>query len=411
MLPAAAPDHPAPGGRRHLPEMDDQHLARARRAARLARVPARAPALRRQSPPLLRRQPGRVRAAGGPGDRRAHGLLGAVLRANVGAASEPQRRHPRRLRGPPARRPPRADHVRGDPRLPAAPLPRGVDPPPAPDGRRDPPAPLRRGAPGHLAARVRLSPALRVDAPDRAGPRAGASPPSRHRGDARRTRSRVFRRGFSPRRGRPGGLPLPRVRCPARGSRGRDPQMPRLRPRTPYRPYRVASRGGAAQAVAFIRDPKSTLQVWSRDVGYPGDPAYLEFHKKHFPGGLRFWRVTDPSGDLGKKAVYDPSTAAQQAEVHAQHFAALVRKTLEEADGRRPALVCPPYDSELFGHWWFEGPLWLEQTARALAAIGVEPVTLAEALEAVPARETLAVPEGSWGEGRDRRVWLNRDTE
>ena len=189
------------------------------------------------------------------------------------------------------------------------------------------------------------------------------------------------------------------------------PQMPRLRPRTPYRPYRVVSRGGSAQAVAFIRDPKSTLQVWSRDVGYPGDPAYLEFHKKHFPGGLRFWRVTDSSGDLGKKAVYDPPTAAHQAEVHAEHFAGLVRKTLEEGDGKRPTLVCSPYDAELFGHWWFEGPLWLEHTARALARIGVEPVTLAEALEAVPARETLNLPEGSWGEGGDHRVWLNRDTE
>jgi 1,4-alpha-glucan branching enzyme len=189
------------------------------------------------------------------------------------------------------------------------------------------------------------------------------------------------------------------------------PRTPRQRPRTPYSPYVVASRGGSAQAVAFIRDPKSTLQVWSRDVGYPGDPAYLEFHKKHFPGGLRFWRVTDPSGDLGKKAVYDPVAAAQQAKRHAEHFVGLVRKTLEDADGKRPALVCSPYDAELFGHWWFEGPLWLEHTTRALAGVGVVPATLAEALDAVPPRETLALPEGSWGEGGDHRVWLNRDTE
>src|SRR5213082_465784 len=62
--------------------------------------------------------------------------------------------------------------------------------------------------------------------------------------------------------------------------------------RSPYTTYRVASRGGAGQAAAFVRDPETTLQVWSRDIGYPGDEWYVDFHKTHFPGGLRFWRVT-----------------------------------------------------------------------------------------------------------------------
>jgi len=192
---------------------------------------------------------------------------------------------------------------------------------------------------------------------------------------------------------------------------GETAQLPRTRARSPYRPYRVASRGGAGEAVAFIRDPKTTLQVWSREVGYPGDPAYLEFHKKHWPGGLRFWRVTDPSGDLGKKAVYDPAAAAEQVKRNAAHFAALVRGTLDEANGKRQALVCSPYDAELFGHWWFEGPQWLELVMQNLREAGVTSTTLGEALEAVPPRETLALPEGSWGEGGDHRVWLNRDTE
>src|SRR4029077_14305351 len=70
-----------------------------------------------------------------------------------------------------------------------------------------------------------------------------------------------------------------------------------------------------------------------------------------------------------------------------------------------------PYDSELFGHWWFEGPLWLEHVARGMARAGLPCMTLGEALEAVPPRATLGLPEGSWGEGGDHRVWLNRDTE
>jgi 1,4-alpha-glucan branching enzyme len=190
-----------------------------------------------------------------------------------------------------------------------------------------------------------------------------------------------------------------------------SPPAQRTRPRSAYRPYRVASRGGKGQAVAFIRDPKTTLQVWSREVGYPGDPAYLEFHKKHFPGGLRFWRVTDASGDLGTKAIYEPPAAAEQVKRHADHFVALVRQTLDEVSGKRPALVCSPYDAELFGHWWFEGPQWMTEVVRRFKSAGIVPMTLAEALDAVPPRETLALPEGSWGEGGDHRVWLNRDTE
>ncbi len=185
--------------------------------------------------------------------------------------------------------------------------------------------------------------------------------------------------------------------------------IPGAERRSPYEPYHVASRGGTGSAVAFIRDPRSTVQVWSREHGYPGEFSYLEFHKKHFPGGLRFWRITDTSGDLGRKAVYDPKVAQEKVGLQASHFVGLVRETLEEAGGR--GVVCAPYDAELFGHWWFEGPAWLEQVAREMAQQGVQPMTLGEALQAVPAATTLALPEGSWGEGGDHRVWLNPDTE
>ena len=57
----------------------------------------------------------------------------------------------------------------------------------------------------------------------------------------------------------------------------------------------------------FARDEVSGSQVWSRDMGYPGDGGYLEFHKKHFPGGMRYWRITSSDADLGLKAPYDPA--------------------------------------------------------------------------------------------------------
>jgi len=186
--------------------------------------------------------------------------------------------------------------------------------------------------------------------------------------------------------------------------------IPAGTPRSPYKPYRVASRGGSGSAVAFFRDPRSTLQVWSREHGYPGDFSYLEFHKKHFPGGLRFWRITDATGDLGRKQVYDPKVASDTVGLHASHFAGLVRDTLEGV-GDASAVVCSPYDTELFGHWWFEGPAWLEACAHEMPRRGITAMTLGEALTKVPPSATLSLPEGSWGEGGDHRVWLNPDTE
>src|SRR5438128_2590095 len=124
--------------------------------------------------------------------------------------------------------------------------------------------------------------------------------------------------------------------------------------RSPYHAYRIASRGGTGHAVAFFRDPRTTLQVWSREHGYPGDYAYLEFHKKHHPGGLRFWRITDNAGNLGTKQPYDPAEGARMTGMQARHFVELVRDTASKAG--QGAVVCSPYDAELFGHCGFEGP-------------------------------------------------------
>lgn len=185
------------------------------------------------------------------------------------------------------------------------------------------------------------------------------------------------------------------------------------RDRTPYRPYVVASRGGVGEAVAFTRDPRTTLQVWSREVGYPGHGSYLEFHKKHFPGGIRYWGVTDPKSDLGAKVIYDPQAAEESAGGHAAHFARLVGDVLdtEGAKSSYPIVTCNPYDTELFGHWWFEGPVFISNVLSRLPALGVEVDTLGNYLDRHAPAEAITLLEGSWGEGGDHRVWLNRDAE
>ena len=190
------------------------------------------------------------------------------------------------------------------------------------------------------------------------------------------------------------------------------PQPPSYRPdRTPYRPYLVASRGGHGTATAFVRDPDSTLQVWSRDRGYPGDGSYLEFHKKHFPGGLRYWRVTDAKVDLGGKQLYEPARAQERVQAHAGHFVDLLRGVLTANPEGPHAVVCSPYDTELFGHWWFEGPRWLAEVFARLPQARIAPVDCVTYLETYPPDTTITLLEGSWGEGGDHRVWLNPHTE
>ena len=183
--------------------------------------------------------------------------------------------------------------------------------------------------------------------------------------------------------------------------------------RSPYATYLVASRGGTGQAAAFVRDPETTLQVWSRDAGYPGDEWYLDFHKTHFPGGLRFWRVTHPKSDLADKRIYEPHRAEERTRAQAEHFTGMVRQVLARAaseDGH-PGILCSPFDTELFGHWWFEGPEWLRHVFERLEAEGVEPATAGAALRQQPPQQSITLLEGSWGEGGDHRVWMNKDTE
>ncbi len=184
---------------------------------------------------------------------------------------------------------------------------------------------------------------------------------------------------------------------------------------TAYEAYLVESSGeGKAPLAFFVRDPRTGLQVWSREHGYPGDGWYLEFHKKRFPGGHRYWRVTSSQADLGAKELYEPERVQARVEENADHFVSLVHDLLlrhwDEAG--IPGVVCAPYDAELLGHWWFEGPEWLAAVVRKMAASEqVAMVTCDEYLENVPAARLFALPEGSWGEGGFHWVWLNEWTE
>ncbi len=185
--------------------------------------------------------------------------------------------------------------------------------------------------------------------------------------------------------------------------------------RHPYRPYLVNSSGEPKRPVGvFVRDPETGLQVWSGQVGYPGDGYYLEFHKKHFPSGLRFWRVTDPKADLGAKEVYIPEKAEERIEEHSLHFLTLLKKVLGnfKRETGEKGIIVAPYDTELFGHWWFEGPKFLRRVIERIAEDEeIEMITCGDYLERYPADMMVSLPEGSWGEGGFHWIWLNEWTE
>ncbi|MGI6207904.1 MAG: 1,4-alpha-glucan branching protein domain-containing protein [Anaerolineae bacterium] len=171
-------------------------------------------------------------------------------------------------------------------------------------------------------------------------------------------------------------------------------------------PYLV----GNSNVAAIGRNRRLSMQVWSADLGYPGDPAYREFHKKDAQSGLQYWAVSGPGVDLGAKRPYDPQAAQERVTAHAQHFAAQVIEELAqqaELHGDR-ALVTAVFDTELFGHWWFEGVQWLGQVLRILGQderVTVRPI--ADYLSEYPPEAAIELPPSSWGAGGDDRTWNN----
>lgn len=179
--------------------------------------------------------------------------------------------------------------------------------------------------------------------------------------------------------------------------------------RSPYIAYRVSDGGGPGRVAALVRDPRSSLQVWSREQGYPGDPSYLEFHKIRWPGGLKYWRVTGANVDLGGKRPYDPQRAREAARAHARHFAHVLAGVNRDAGGL--GVVVAPFDTELFGHWWYEGVDFLGELYSVLRAVPeLRPVRAGDYLERYPPRAVIRLAEGSWGRDGNFSMWLNPGT-
>jgi 1,4-alpha-glucan branching enzyme len=181
--------------------------------------------------------------------------------------------------------------------------------------------------------------------------------------------------------------------------------------------------------IVFLgRDRESSRQVWSAESGYPGDYEYREFYKdvgwelpldylKDFlPDGLRknlgikYHRVTGKVG-LGEKALYDHQRGREKAAVHAGHFLENRQRQVEALSRgmQEPPIVVSPYDAELFGHWWYEGPTFLDFLFRKMHFDQdvIRGITVPEYLEAHPECEVAQPPLSTWGAKGYAEVWLN----
>ncbi|MFI0432057.1 MAG: 1,4-alpha-glucan branching protein domain-containing protein [Candidatus Nanopelagicales bacterium] len=164
---------------------------------------------------------------------------------------------------------------------------------------------------------------------------------------------------------------------------------------------------GESDVVAFARDLEVSYRVWSPRKGYPSDPRYRDFHTFHHGTGFRPARVTSTSTPPELKAPYEPAATAAVVRRDANDFVSVVVERLDDITVRRgaPGLVVAGFDTELFGHWWHEGPAWLAEVLRLLPAAGVEVTTLAAARESGYVDGPVELQAGSWGSGKDWRVW------
>ena len=178
---------------------------------------------------------------------------------------------------------------------------------------------------------------------------------------------------------------------------------------------------------AFGRDLESSKSVWSAEEGYPGDFDYREFYRdigfdldydyvrpylngdgSRLNTGLKYYRITGKTED---KQPYDPDRALEKAAQHAGNFMFNRERQIEHLRSvmDRAPIIISPYDAELFGHWWFEGPDWLELLIRKLHTEQrtVELVSPSDYLRAHPTNQILEPSMSSWGFGGYNDVWLN----
>jgi 1,4-alpha-glucan branching enzyme len=181
---------------------------------------------------------------------------------------------------------------------------------------------------------------------------------------------------------------------------------------------------------AFGRDQESSQQVWSSEVGYPGASEYREFYKdlgweadydyikpyimpngQRKNVGIKYHKITGKGLGLSDKALYDPYWAKEKAAEHAANFMVNREQQVRHLNGimHRPPIVVSPYDAELFGHWWYEGPQFIDFLCRKSwhDQHTYEMTHLADYLRGNPNQQVCRPSQSSWGYKGFHEYWLN----
>jgi 1,4-alpha-glucan branching enzyme len=145
-----------------------------------------------------------------------------------------------------------------------------------------------------------------------------------------------------------------------------------------------------AGPIAVPIDWATVELVWDDRAGYPVNGAYRDYHRRTIHD-LKPW---DNAG-----SAYRHADAVALAREHARDFVERARERL--ADG---GLLCCALDTELLGHWWYEGTAWLAGVLEEAQAQGLELVTVSEGLERVPAVER-ELGASTWGSRKDMSTW------
>ena len=129
---------------------------------------------------------------------------------------------------------------------------------------------------------------------------------------------------------------------------------------------------------------------------------------------MQYWRIGGRDVDLGEKPPYEPAVAKNRTADHAATSAIWSKSSSRdyfEQTGKF-GVISAAYDTELFGHWWFEGVDWLKEVLRNLAASdSVKLTTASRIVEEETPERVMILPESSWGAGGSHFTWLNDDTE
>ncbi len=186
--------------------------------------------------------------------------------------------------------------------------------------------------------------------------------------------------------------------------------------KSPLKIFNVASSENVSNGTAkvFARHHDISMQVWSGKSGYPGNPDYLDFHKQEYENKsrLRYWRVTDSEADMMYKQLYYPEWTEDKIDLQSNHYIHHLENSANYYKNNKyqDAVICTPFDTELFGHWWFEGPRFIKAVLRGLNfSPWVSTATCSEEIEKMNPSEVIRMNEGSWGENFNNDVWSNKD--